>query len=573
MKICKCKFIKKHDGIIYMAQRIHEMLYHYSESIYKVPVYNTHFLIKEYINTEKLVQQGVINKSHLDNILSEFKKSIKKDIVIKQYITDENISKYINKLDTSSNEVKIKLMKYLWSITYKYSFWCKEYLFKIAKNEKEKKKIDEVLGCFITELICIGYSPEYIFYYNKRVFFESDIEDAENALEIFLDRFDFLNQEFTIYLAIEKKADIFKDVLSKRLEISKIQDDKLLKMKYNKGKYSAYKMIVKGMDEREACTRAYKQLNVFFKFYKFIGNRKDTWFFKKAMIVDKDEKVSFVDLLPQGISSSEDFDSMTIKDASDNIISNILRNAREEIIKIDKAIDLHNIAIQNDDLKSGFLNLWSILEVICLSDHEENKIKEIQHKLLPILQKDYYNTIFLELNVDLKTNINKKIYKEILSSLDVNVDDMHKLMCIILLDDFKEKRDKICSELTELPLLRSRIYMLNEKYKNKKGIKSDLGRYSERIEWHLYRLYRTRNAIIHAGEQPSNLKSLGEHLHEYIDSLLLEVTAKLAHNKTYSNIDNILIENQFIYEDVINLLNQDTKMDIRDIEKLYSIWH
>ena len=133
--------------------------------------------------------------------------------------------------------------------------------------------------------------------------------------------------------------------------------------------------------------------------------------------------------------------------------------------------------------------------------------------------------------------------------------------------------NKICSELTELPLLRSRIYMLNEKYKNKKGIKSDLGRYSERIEWHLYRLYRTRNAIIHAGEQPSNLKSLGEHLHEYIDSLLLEVTAKLAHNKTYSNIDNILIENQFIYEDVINLLNQDTKMDIRDIEKLYSIWH
>ena len=51
-------------------------------------------------------------------------------------------------------------------------------------------KIEKALRCFIPELIGGGYSGEYIYYYTKKIFFEAPVNSIE-ALNVFLDRFDF----------------------------------------------------------------------------------------------------------------------------------------------------------------------------------------------------------------------------------------------------------------------------------------------------------------------------------------------------------------------------------------------
>lgn len=40
-----------HEGVLYCAQRIEEMLMGYTSHLYKVPVYNSFLLVNEYLET------------------------------------------------------------------------------------------------------------------------------------------------------------------------------------------------------------------------------------------------------------------------------------------------------------------------------------------------------------------------------------------------------------------------------------------------------------------------------------------------------------------------------------------
>ena len=70
--------------------------------------------------------------------------------------------------------------------------------------------------------------------------------------------------------------------------------------------------------------------------------------------------------------------------------------------------------------------------------------------------------------------------------------------------------------------------------------------YAQRIEWHLYRLYRVRNAIVHAGDTDRNIRVLGEHLHIYCDSVIIELITKLASNDNLSTVKDVLIDTKLL---------------------------
>lgn len=163
IKITGRNWLKKQDGILFLVQRMEEMLNHYTDHLYKVPVLNSHLLIKEYLDINILVEKELINKQHLDHILEEFMYTLKNDLVIKDNLSEEKIKYITDSLNTSSNYDKAKLMNYLWILLQEYIKWCEKYLREISKKEREKKKIDNVLRSYISSLIGLGYSQEYIY--------------------------------------------------------------------------------------------------------------------------------------------------------------------------------------------------------------------------------------------------------------------------------------------------------------------------------------------------------------------------------------------------------------------------
>jgi len=225
-----------------------------------------------------------------------------------------------------------------------------------------------------------------------------------------------------------------------------------------------------------------------------------------------------------------------------------------------QAITLHNTAIEIRDLKNMFLNLWSVLEVLFVSQQNDSKIKEIEDNFLPILQRDYLVSIFHLLESDLRENIDKDELEKILSNVD-NGSLSYKVASLVLLDKNESLRKELYQKLKNFPVIRSRISQMNEAYKIKKGLFTELERYTNRIRWHLRRLYRTRNAIIHSGDKPQHLKELCEHLHSYVDSGLLEIAILLVAEKPLCTIGNVLIDIKFKMDEIIKEIDDKNKFD------------
>lgn len=561
----------RHDGILYFAQRIQEMLFHYTSHIYKAPILNTFLLAKEYLHTAELVRKKAINGSHLEYIMEEFQETFSNDLIVQKYIDAELKNQVLQGLNSSSSQKQEKIMAYILHLLQDYNEWCKEYLREIVLQEKEKKKIDRALRCYIPGLIEGGYSHEYIYYYSRKVFFKLPVKST-SVLDTFLNRFDFVEKEYDVYVPIEKWAFAFREILESRLNISFDQDEYKLDLKYDTEKYRLVKMHISALDERTAAGVAYDRLDLFFRYYNFVGNYKDNWLFNTGEVIDEYASKSFVNLKPEGFHFSTQAEENEIGKFSEMLITSLLQNAWGSFSVINRAVNIHNLAIAENNLDNGFLNLWSILEILFVSDQDDSKINELQRKVVPILQKDYIQLIFGELVHYLTDNVPPKELSELQSKVGETSSNSMWLYFLVLMPQYKSIRQELYGLLKDYPLIRSRISQLSDTYSKKEHILSDTIRYTQRVKWHLKRLYRTRNAIIHAGETPNNLKELGEHLHSYVDECLFEIVVLLALDGSLHTIDNVVIDVQVKTELMMNLLKskgQISESDIRFLLKDY----
>ena len=189
---------------------------------------------------------------------------------------------------------------------------------------------------------------------------------------------------------------------------------------------------------------------------------------------------------------------------------------------------------------------------------------EVNYKTLIRLYHDCNNIVGLKhasTNIQLIAAIKKEL---------PDGDNKFKIACLVILDEYSNLREKIYADLKRYPLIRSRISQINSIYKNPKEIEKDLNRFFKRIEWHINRLYRTRNAIIHSGENPNNLKLLTEHLHNYVDEVLVEIMVLLV-NTNLSDISGIFINAKFVMDNIIKLLKKGKKISEEDIQILMNV--
>lgn len=107
----------------------------------------------------------------------------------------------------------------------------------------------------------------------------------------------------------------------------------------------------------------------------------------------------------------------------------------------------------------------------------------------------------------------------------------------------------------EFPLLRYRIYSLNQSFSSFENILSFLNDHTQRVEWHIRRIYRTRNLIIHSGQVPDIVESLVESSHAYLDSfinIMMNLSSKENQIRTINQgIKEIQIRNR-IHLDYLN---------------------
>lgn len=158
----------EHDGFLFFAQRIVEMLDYMTVDIYRAPLLNTSRLIDEYLR----ICHGAAKPYHLEEVYNEFSHSFKNDIVIQYKLGEDRIQQIVNRLNRFPDK-RQQTMEYLChAVADHYLTWTKEYIEHIVPQNNQKRKIERAIRCFIPELLRCGYSRDDIYHSAKQLLTE-----------------------------------------------------------------------------------------------------------------------------------------------------------------------------------------------------------------------------------------------------------------------------------------------------------------------------------------------------------------------------------------------------------------
>ena len=227
---------------------------------------------------------------------------------------------------------------------------------------------------------------------------------------------------------------------------------------------------------------------------------------------------------------------------------------------------LHNMALRQVDLEDGFLNLWSALEIVGKDSKGDSKVEKVINSILPILQNDFFGKYFEAIISDLKNALSRDDYKKILLLISEEGDEAYKIACFTLLGKYEREREELFEKITLYPNLRQRIYKVYCLRENRDRLFQISEKYSQRLKWHIYRLYRVRNGIVHAGERDRKIQVLGEHLHIYCDAVITDIIVKLATKDNLDTIQDVLVDSQLLVQDKRNYFKESGEVKVEDIK-------
>lgn len=271
------------DGVLYFAQRIEEMLFDYSIDLYKMPLLNTHGLAREYCRVVEKVSSGEIKEYQREILFEEFLASFNDDIILKENWGISNIEFITKSFGSSTQRVKDHTVAYVDSTLSngRYYNWIVKTLLKYTKLPKEKKKIEAVIRCFIPELVSMGYDSEFIYTALKQHFFSGDAIN-NTSLEKFLAIFDLKSHRYNVYFAVSPMVKHFREILENRLRLHFDDDGNFSLFNKHSNRIIVYFKDIKAPCPNSAARDAYNRLDIFFSFYKFVGNKKGLSIQKKG---------------------------------------------------------------------------------------------------------------------------------------------------------------------------------------------------------------------------------------------------------------------------------------------------
>lgn len=556
-----------HEGLLFFVQKIQEMSFHYSDDIHRAPVHNTSTLINEYLLIHSDVKQGNTKSYQLTPIYDEIKDSLLHDAILRENLGDYFIDDLYLQMKSCPETNKFNMVSYIHGVITPFYFkWTTDYLKQHIPEGKHKIEIEKGSRTWISELIMRGYTGEFIYYYVKHFFIDKKIKSID-SIEQFFQRFDFTKRNYKVYIYISNDMSKYFEMLSSRLSLVFVDNpDFNIKPKKN---FSLCYFEIEALDHYKAITSSYNKISIFLKQYQFISDTQNDVIGKFCIVYDEENKKKHkLPIIPSGFKTKRLSTAYISPNLIDTTIISIQERRNKSAERFYKALTLHNSAIKQALPKDGFINLWSILEVLCPQCDYDSKLEPIIDQLLPILQNDYFTVTFHSILDDLEKNMDPNDYLELMNSLS-GADDLEKIASFCLLSSYEKLREDVFLKLKNYPLIRQKIYSIYILRKDKKEFYSRAKRYAQRVKWHLYRLYRARNSIVHAGKTPLRIQVLGEHLHSYVDSIMFEVTLKFSISTALNDISSIFIDTSLMVSAKEEHFNKGGEIQKEDIQFLF----
>lgn len=552
------------EGEIFFAQRWWELLDISTHDNHYVNCLNLHIALVELRNVCKDILERETYKWHLESVVKETREIAKNDPVI-QLHGKHYYSILIKSLQSTPKQEKEIYKLYLQLnliVNYIESRYIKWLVVQLDKEIKggDLRKIDSLVNCLVSELIYRGWSINTLFGLVKREdFYKTDY--WRNFLVGFLKK----EQKYVCLIKINTQISkefidacscVGLNILDGSEVIRKYKRDGLKGTISCESKYYVEK--VEAYERNSAINKVLEQIVRKGDILRFYGYKLPE-ISKKATIISEEES----DFAP-GVQIPTFNNSLSpvplekpLKFASNlppeplNLMQKVYRQWRQ--------------AEESPSAESCFLNIWVSLESFTKTDEyseKESDFIRIRDNVSSAVAIGYIFNLVRYFLADCKRC--QVDLQDIMTLSDNTHLDTTKLVRVLL---DSTKSSKLLSECRiKNTLLGYRCEQLIHLLGDPKKVSEKIQNHSRRVQWHLQRMYRVRNSIVHsANHDNQNLNLLIRHLNSYLRSTVNGSIFYL-YKTNLTNFDEIFHTMKQNYEATVSLLDEG---NIKDNIEMY----
>ena len=536
------------ESLLFFAQRMNELLFDYTLDSYKYYALNISLLISESLMRISKIDGELIKDQNLISIIEETNKRSQKDIVTKNILGNQyelffpikvsnDRKKIILTLELLSN--RLSLSKVIKSI-------FNQLPIEIKNNSKDA--INVLSNNLVTALINVGFHQSYIYHQTNNFFFSA--KTAENRkIETFFNKFDTKKKDYQVILKVSDSFLEIKDICKKYdLELYEEMNIKKLQEKPQSfiSSQLSDQIFVKctkilAYDSQSARRIALDQLNGLASFFTYFHHKNPPQIERNAIVKEGERYF----LIEPSISSMAKGEDMSHEDAGKFLTAflNSFSTNRPSRIRLNRAVNLHSQALTSTSNENRILNLWICYETL-FGGGKTTTVIHIINSLTHICSLKYFERIFNELSKSVRM-WNRMEFNQI-KKITNQTNDTKAICVFSLSSEYSAERMSLYQKLNEFPLLRHRINELNRNLKSADKILNYLSKHNEKIKWHIKRLYRTRNQIVHDGYMPQNLEILVENAHSYFDIFMDDFIVDNMISKSVRSINQAVANSELL---------------------------
>lgn len=528
-RIFRWRDIDSTQGLLFVAQRIEEALFDYTLDTYKAPSLNTHSRCIELSRAIGDVRARVLLEKNLIPIVEELAWSVSNDVAARN-ILGPLARRYsdlrhwsINDLDGLRTQTEL-LRAHLRSRQYERQL-SREIETRLSDSQR-KQELSALCTDLIVEWINRGFSRDYIFYKTRTFFFSpsgSEI-DSNDRWGDFLKEFDHAPRKFEVVFRIKRSP-----LLSLFSEIGSLQEDLQARTMAPKEQRFLERAQdetflrftkIEQLDARSAVKRARTYIESAQRFIIYHSHKDTLDVHPDTLVYDSDAAV----VLKQSASAvhkerdcTEGSFPRTLQRMATAFFGRSLD--RDSQRRIRAALALHASAVSSADATVQLTSMWAALEALLPTFDDQAKISVIADNLCPALSRYYPLRLLSQLEADLRLCIPME-YDAVSGRLGARVADALRCAAIVAIPANEPLRDELYGALHSNPLLKFRMYQIMRATTSSDSLLKLISAHAMRVNWHIRRIYRSRNLLVHGGRRLPYLEGLVENIHSYFHKLM-----------------------------------------------------
>lgn len=547
---------KSHDlsaveGLVFFFSLLSEQLSIDANDSFRTPSLNTYTRIYELLSLLNKARSSGKYKVLLF-VIEELRWSIAKDVVCSSLGVKDDLYGILNgvenqinghcKLNPDELEDMVRAMQL-------YVSGYQGLLHKLLRQKvmviREKLDIQDLSYSYVVDLRRRGYSSRYIKYclsrYIGRKLKSGAIIDVPSALDDFFGCFNDEIYKFDVVFIADKRVGEF-DV--SQLKILPNLDgwdlgEKMARIKNNPDDVYVLVSSVNSKDHYAARDNALSVLKFYSACCRFFEHGSEIKISNRAIVKGDGMVEIFAKNNLPPIHIGTKIESSNWVESMSSVFSSLSSGSVNRLARV---LHYHQEALDSKAKENQLVDLWAALEGFVSQPSEDNpRIVHYTGYLIPVLSLCY-----LEKLISYVANMAYSygdVRELVLNVPSVRGGFLESFAKLLLCDEFLDDRNRILSILSDRPLLKFRMWRLAQQISSPKRLFDFVDGHKRKLNWHICRIYTSRNTIMHSADSLPYLESLIVNLHGYLDALIEScffVMSKSPSKTTVSGVLNYL---------------------------------